>query len=747
MVADERSSWQTESVRVVSRAPAAARRDAPAPLFESLAGEVPMNRFLRGFAVWSLAALAVTASRAESPSDLAQTARRVASFQNPDGGFAPEVGGASTLGATSSSIRILKYTGGSIPDVLACVKYVQSCRDKDSGGFAPTPGGAPDVPTTATGLMALAELKWPDGSEVDDALDFLGKNARTFEQVRIAVAGAEAYNKVHEGMKGWAADVLKDRNADGTFGKGATRARETGGKAVALLRLKSPLENKEAVVAFLKEAQRPDGGWGQKEGESELETSYRIMRLFFMLKEKPDLDRLVTLVSRCRQADGRYGPRAGAEATLGGTYFATIILRWTRELGGEPAFPETAGFRSLFNGKDLTGWEGDASLWLARNGVLVGDSPGLKHNEFLATKESWGDSVLKLTFRMTGADSSNSGVQFRSVRVPGTEMSGYQADVGQNFWGCLYDESRRNKVLAQATDSAVKAIHKDAWNQYMIDAKSDHIRLFLNGVQSVNYHEADKEIARAGRAAVQVHAGEPMKVEFKNIYIQPLPTPKEDDGDSPGFHLRTLKADKEGRKYTVYIPQGDDGAKAFPVVLFLHGSGERGSDGVVSAQVGLGPAILNNPENFPAVAIFPQAKTTWKADSDDAKAALAALDEVLGSLKTDRGKVVLTGLSMGGSGSWELAAAHPGRFAAVVPICGRGQTDTAPTLAKIPVWTFCGDEDGVQTVRNMRALVEAVRASGGEAKLTEYRGVGHNSWDRAYSEPALIDWMLSRAKK
>ena len=706
-----------------------------------------MSRFLRGIVAWSITGVAIAAAHGQSPSDLAQTAHVTAAFQNPDGGFASKVGGASTLGATSSSIRILKYAGGSIPDVLACVKYVRSCRDKQSGGFAQSPRGKPDVPTTASGLMAMAELKLPDGPDVDDALNFLASNAKTFEEVRIAVAGGEAYNKVHDGMKGWAADILKDRNADGTFGQGLTQARETGGKAVALLRLKTPLENQAAVVAFLKSAQRPDGGWGQKEGASELETSYRIMRFFFMTKEKPDLDRLVKFVGRCRHSDGDYGPRPDAEATLGGTYFATIILHWARRLNGEPAFPETAGFQSLFNGKDLTGWDGDTTLWSAKDGVLVGESPGLKQNEFLATKGSWGDFVLKLTFRMKGSDSSNSGVQFRSVRIPGTEMSGYQADVGQGFWGCLYDESRRNKVLAPASDSALKAIHKNGWNQYIINAKGDEIRLSLNGVESVRYHELDKEIAREGRAALQLHAGGPLTVEFKDISIQPLPLPKEDAGAAPGFHLRALKSGAEKRKYTVFIPPGYDGNTLFPVILFLHGSGERGSDGVVAAQVGIGPAIVNHPDSFPAVVVIPQAKTTWKANSDDAKAALDALDEVLGALKTDARRVVITGLSMGGSGAWDIASAHPGRFAAVVPICGQGKSDTAEVFAKLPVWAFCGDDDRSATVLNMRTMVEAVRASGGKARLTEYRGVGHNSWDRAYNDPGLVDWMLSQTQK
>jgi len=102
---------------------------------------------------------------------------------------------------------------------------------------------------------------------------------------------------------------------------------------------------------------------------------------------------------------------------------------------------------------------------------------------------------------------------------------------------------------------------------------------------------------------------------------------------------------------------------------------------------------------------------------------------------------------MGGAGAWSIAAANPDRFAAVVPVCGRGKTDSAGALQGLPVWAFVGDADRDETVLNTRAMVEAVGAAGGEARETEYRGVGHNSWDRAYDDPALTDWVLARARK
>src|SRR5262249_15838444 len=114
--------------------------------------------------------------------------------------------------------------------------------------------------------------------------------------------------------------------------------------------------------------------------------------------------------------------------------------------------------------------------------------------------------------------------------------------------------------------------------------------------------------------------------------------------------------------------------------------------------------------------------------------------------KGDPRKVILTGLSMGGAGSWSIAAANPERFAAVVPVCGFGRVENAQILKALPVWAFIGDADSTKSVLNTRAMVEAIRAAGGHARETEYRGVGHNSWDRAYNDPALIGWMLAHSK-
>ncbi len=704
--------------------------------------------YFRSIAIAALAVFAVANARqvqAQTPKELAQTARYVAAFQNPDGGFAGAVGGKSSLGGTSSGLKNLKYTAGTVPDVLKCIAFVESCFNKETGGFSQTPGGKTDVATTSIGLMCVGELKI-DSKPFAKALEYLAENAKSFEEVRIAVAGFEAINAKSPVFEKWTAIVNEGRNADGTWGNDVTKGKDTGGHTAALLRMGVKLDHREAIVAALRATQQADGGWSADGKKSDLGTSYRVMRSFYMMKERPDLERLRNWLGSLRQSDGGYASTPGGVPDMSTTYSCTIMLYWARLLEGEPATVETIGFVPLFDGKSLEGWEGDTKLWAAKDGKIVGTSTGMKNNNFLATKASYGDFIFKCTFRVRGDDSANSGVQFRSVRVPGHEMSGYQADIGQGYWGCLYDESRRNKILVQGSPKAVESIRKNDWNTYMIRAMGDKITLTLNGVTSVMYTEPDAAIARDGKIALQIHAGNALTVEFKDIYIQPMPIPTADK-TGHGFHLKTVEGPDGTRKYGLYLPRDYDAKKTYPVVMFLHGSGERGSDGITSSQVGMGTSLLANPDDFPGIAIFPQAKQGWAANSNDAKAALAALDDVIKNYKVDKDRIALTGISMGGFGTWEIGTANADRFSAMAAVCGRGKPEMASSLKGMPVWVVCGDEDGIATVNNSRTMAKALKDAGGNVKYTEYRAVGHNSWDRAYNDLVLLDWLLTQSRR
>lgn len=215
-----------------------------------------------------------------------------------------------------------------------------------------------------------------------------------------------------------------------------------------------------------------------------------------------------------------------------------------------------------------------------------------------------------------------------------------------------------------------------------------------------------------------------------------------------GFVNKVFKDDGSDAKYVLFLPADYKGDKPYPLILFLHGAGERGTDGEKQAKVGLGKAIKQNEKTFPFLAIFPQAqKGTWRADSDDAARAMAILAEVQKKYKVDDKRIYLTGLSLGGYGTWSLAAKYPDRWAAIVPICGGGNTDVAPKIKDIPCWCFHGDADQTVKVDRSREMIKALKDAGASPKYTEYPGVGHNSWDKAYATKELYTWLLEQKRK
>jgi Domain of Unknown Function (DUF1080) len=179
--------------------------------------------------------------------------------------------------------------------------------------------------------------------------------------------------------------------------------------------------------------------------------------------------------------------------------------------------------QSLFNGHDLSGWEQDTpDIWSVRDGMIVGRSPGMKHNDFLRTKKQYGDFILRVRFRLIGGQ-GNAGIQFRTDPIPNShEVAGYQADIGQEYWGCLYDESRRKRVLVKPSPESLEGLQKDSWNQYVITAIGNHITLELNGKRTVDYAEKETGIQQFGIIALQVHGGPPMEVQYKDIEIEEL---------------------------------------------------------------------------------------------------------------------------------------------------------------------------------------------------------------------------------
>ena len=192
-------------------------------------------------------------------------------------------------------------------------------------------------------------------------------------------------------------------------------------------------------------------------------------------------------------------------------------------------FAADEGFQPLFDGKTLAGWEGDEKVFRVEDGAVLAGSrtERVAHNEFLSSKEEFGDFELRLKARLVGKG-QNAGIQFRSQRVADHfEMIGYQCDMGfaaeKPIWGALYDESRRRKFLAEPDAEKLKAVLKsDDWNELVVRCEGPRIQIWVNGLQTVDYTEADDKIPRRGRFGLQIHGGEPAEAAYQDIRIKRL---------------------------------------------------------------------------------------------------------------------------------------------------------------------------------------------------------------------------------
>ncbi len=216
-------------------------------------------------------------------------------------------------------------------------------------------------------------------------------------------------------------------------------------------------------------------------------------------------------------------------------------------------------------------------------------------------------------------------------------------------------------------------------------------------------------------------------------------------------------------RYRLLVPDEFDAGKKYPLVVFLHGAGERGEDN--EAQLRWAVADLTSPDNrkkYPCFLVAPQCPTNqkwvevdWSAPSHDQPADPSEpgglVLKLIGALgkeyPIDPRRIYLTGLSMGGYGTWDLLARRPELFAAGVPVCGGGDEKQAAVLARIPIWAFHGARDESVPVRRSRNMVEAIRKAGGQPRYTEYPDVAHASWVPAYKDPELLRWLFAQKKE
>jgi len=214
--------------------------------------------------------------------------------------------------------------------------------------------------------------------------------------------------------------------------------------------------------------------------------------------------------------------------------------------------------------------------------------------------------------------------------------------------------------------------------------------------------------------------------------------------------------------YRIHIPKDINSKKLYPLVLLFHGAGERGNDN--SRQLAHGSKDImtySKTNGIPVIIIAPQCpagqqwvNTPWGdlshtmpiEPSDSMQLAINLLNESITTLPVDKNRIYVTGLSMGGFGTWDIIQRHPEMFAAAIPICGGGDTAQAPKLTKLPLWVFHGGSDTTVKPVRSRDMVAAIEKAGGKPKYTEYEGVGHNAWSRTYSNKDVMKWLFSQKR-
>ncbi|KJL27887.1 alpha/beta hydrolase-fold protein [Microbacterium oxydans] len=199
-------------------------------------------------------------------------------------------------------------------------------------------------------------------------------------------------------------------------------------------------------------------------------------------------------------------------------------------------------------------------------------------------------------------------------------------------------------------------------------------------------------------------------------------------------------------RYLVHLPEDYDADpdRRWPLVLFLHGAGERGSDLDRAALHGP-PRLADAGHEFPFVLVTPQCaeSSQWVAELSTLS---GLLDEVVAAHRIDSARISVTGLSMGGYGTWSMAVRYPDRFAAIAPICGGLWLQSAAPIRSLPVWAFHGDADDVVPIAATDDIVTELRSLGGDVRFTRYPGVGHDSWTETYGNPEFFDWLLSHRR-
>ena len=217
-----------------------------------------------------------------------------------------------------------------------------------------------------------------------------------------------------------------------------------------------------------------------------------------------------------------------------------------------------------------------------------------------------------------------------------------------------------------------------------------------------------------------------------------------------GQHVQTFSAEIQKQvqiDYLLYLPENYKASKeTYPLMLFLHGAGERGKN-LEALKVHGPPMLADKGKSFPFVLVSPQCpEGDWWTDSKQIETLNALLDDIVSRYRIDKDRIYVTGLSMGGFGTWQLAIQYPDRFAAIAPVCGGGDPLLANRLGPLPIWVFHGAKDSVVPFKKSEEMVEALKKAGNNVKFTVYPETDHNSWTETYNNPKLYEWFLQQKR-
>lgn len=275
--------------------------------------------------LWPMPLLAQSLSEKEKK----QTVSWLQSLQRDNGGFAadPRPDTPASLPATAMALQALRGLSAEPRNKASCAKFVIARYDQKNTAFAAIENGKISVRATAFGLMAVAGLKLPADKYVVPAVIYLCSSVKKLEDIYVTAAAYEAVQSKCELAEDWIAKIQERQQADGTFGAGSGRVRDTSEAVLALVRLGGRVEKRDSVLKNLRDSQRPDGGWGTSDEQSNVETTGKVVRAMFMLKSRGELSACCKFLARCRHDDGSYGSRPGEPGNLPATFSAVQVLR------------------------------------------------------------------------------------------------------------------------------------------------------------------------------------------------------------------------------------------------------------------------------------------------------------------------------------------------------------------------------------------------------------------------------------